>query len=211
MTPDDDPVTVIDAACATLCDSLVRRFSCACCRRVWHLIDDERVWRAIEVAERHAVADGDLEELDNARSQVSAAIKERAREEWEAEAEAHFHFTPSYCEIAARLYATMAAWYTLSRNMFNPDPDPHMARPDRRKQSSWFWAASAVESVARSEALRRRESVGLGDGTKSTSVESTVWLLRIKEHHEQLQIIRRMVSESGSARRPGRGGASLTR
>lgn len=191
----DYPISEIDAVCATLRGSLVRRFSCACCRRVWHLIDDERVWRAIEVAERYAEADEALEELDNAQAEVSDAIEDRAREEWEAEAEANFAYTPSYCEVAARLYATMAAWYMLSRNMSNPDPDPHLASPDPRKQSSWFWIAAAVESVARSDALRYLEDVGLDESTKFNSANTTARLLRIEEHREQRQILRRMVSD----------------
>ena len=201
MATDDDPISEIDAACATLPESLVRKFSCACCRRVWHLIDDERVWRAIEVAERYAEADETLEELDNAQAEVSDAIEDRAREEWEAEAEANFVYTPSYCEVDARLYATMATWYTLSRNMSNLDPDPHLALPDPRKQSSWFWVAAAVESVARSDALRHLEDAGFDDSTKLTSAAATAWLFRIEEHHEQRQILRRMVSDWGSAGR----------
>ena len=201
MAADGDPISEIDAACTTLGESLVRRFSCACCRRVWHQIDDERVWRAIEVAERFAEADATLEELDNAQAEVSDAIEDRAREEWEAEAEANFVYTPAYCEIAARLYATMSAWYTLSRNMSNPDPDPHLAFPDPRKQSSWFWAAAAVASIERSEALRWLEDVEWDDGTNFNCANTTAWLHRNAEHREQLQILRQMVSDMGSAGR----------
>jgi hypothetical protein len=203
MTADPDLISEIDAACTTLGESLVRRFSCACCRRVWHLIDDERVWQAIEVAERYAEADATLEELESAEGEVADAIEDRAREEWEAEAEANFGYTPAYCEVAARLYATMAAWYTLSRNMSNPDPDPHLAFTDPRKQSSWFWAAAAVASIERSEALRRIKDHKWDDRTTSNHANATAWLYRIAENREQLQILRRMVNDTESAGRLG--------
>jgi hypothetical protein len=202
MATEDDPISERDPVCTTLRESLVRKFSCACCRRVWLLTNDERVCRAIEVAERNAEADGTLEARDNAGAQVTDAIKNRAREEWEAEAEAHFHYTPSQCEIAARLYATIATWYTLSRTMSNPDPDPHPARPDPRKPSSWFWVASAVETVARSDVRRHLEDVGVNDCSKFTRVGATAQLGRIAEHHEQRRFFRRMVSTWGSAGRP---------
>jgi hypothetical protein len=205
MSIHDDPISEIDAACATLGESLVRKFSCACCRRVWHLIDDERVWRAIEVAERYAEADATLEELDNAQADVSDSIEDRAMEEWEAEAEAGFGYTSAYCEIAARLYATMAAWYALSRDMSNPDPDPHLAFPDPRKQSSWFWAGAALEIVERSEALRWLQNAEEADGTNSNCANTAAKLLRIEEHHEQLLILMRMVGDWNAAGGPGVG------
>jgi hypothetical protein len=196
---DDSPLALLDAACAHLGESLVRRFSCACVRRNWHLIDDDRVWRAIEVAERYAQADATLDELDHAQADVSDALEERATEEWEAEADANFGYTADSCEIAARLHATEAAWYALSRDMSNPDPDPHLAFPEPRKHSSWYWAAAAVEELARSEALRWFEQSRCTDVEVHRATVSSAEPHRITEHHEQLRILERMVSDARSA------------
>jgi hypothetical protein len=194
---DDNPLVWIDAACADLGESLVRRFSCACCRRNWHLIDDDRVWQAIEVAERYAQADATLDELDHAQADVSDALEERATEEWEAEADANFGYTADSCEIAARLYATEAAWYAVSRDMSNPDPDPHLAFPEPRKHSSWYWAAAAVEEIARSEALRWFEQSRCTDDEVYMATVSSAQPHRVAEHREQFRILEQLLGDAG--------------
>jgi hypothetical protein len=45
----------------------LRLFGSACCRRMWHLLSNERSRRAVEAAERYADADADGEELRFAR------------------------------------------------------------------------------------------------------------------------------------------------
>jgi hypothetical protein len=49
-------------------------FACACCRKVWPLMKDERGRKAVEVCERHADGQASMFELEAARSEARAAI-----------------------------------------------------------------------------------------------------------------------------------------
>jgi hypothetical protein len=54
----------------------LRLFGCACCRRIWHLLADERSRAAIKVAERYADGLISREELRAAARQAWAVIQE---------------------------------------------------------------------------------------------------------------------------------------
>jgi len=70
-------------------DKTLRLFACWCARQVWHLLDDERSKRAVEVAERYAIGEATIEELHAARTAAWAMAKEAARAAaWDADWEA---------------------------------------------------------------------------------------------------------------------------
>jgi hypothetical protein len=73
----------------------LRLFACACCRRVWHLLEDKRSRNAVEVHEQHA--DGLAEQRQRERAVVGA------RQVWRELAESDANDSPRRAALAACL------------------------------------------------------------------------------------------------------------
>jgi hypothetical protein len=120
-----------------------RLFAVACCRRIGHLMADERSRRAVEIAARYADALASDEELEAARAEAQEARDEAKRAEYDAEAEANFCITPAYALTCCRWFAADAA-----RSAVCEDPRVTDAEPGSYAADSWRpsnrWAVGAV-------------------------------------------------------------------
>ena len=107
-------------------DRTIRLFTCWCVRQVWHLLTDERLRHAVEVAERYAVGEATEEELEAAsaaalasswaaRSALASSWADRAAGAATAAAKAALAAcTATAATTAKAARAEMAGWAALA-------------------------------------------------------------------------------------------------
>jgi hypothetical protein len=162
-----DPERMLAFLGSKASDRIRRLFACACCRRVWHLLADERSREAIGVAEEFAAGRATLAELTAARGLAHQVQTDAKHAEWCAEAEANFCYTADYCAVCARLCAACAARAALSVVVAEPDggwecyqpvdSDLEEVRLDKLRHGSHSWVASAIGEEKRSAVYSARE------------------------------------------------------
>ena len=120
-----------------LTDRELRLYGCWCVRQVWHLLTDERIRKAVEVSERHAMGTSTAEEL--ASSSAAASVSASAARAWAA-----------WASLAAgAACAAWAAWAVLAA--------ASDAASDARAWAAWaaraVWAARDARAAQSSYLL----------------------------------------------------------
>jgi hypothetical protein len=125
----------------------LRLFACACCRRVWHLLNDERSRRSVEVAERYADGEADLEELRAVNEQAAEARVHGVATGWQAW---NASTVPSPGPVSESLGACLGFWAAHWASFTDPGG---IAGPDRAERAA---QADLLRDIAGNPFRRRR-------------------------------------------------------
>jgi hypothetical protein len=100
-----DPTPMLRFLESKVSERKLRLFACACCRRIWHLLSDQKSKIAVEVAERYADRQATLDELktvSEAAIAASWAVQDELDGAWPTE--------PTCCVLPAAEAAEMSAY-----------------------------------------------------------------------------------------------------
>jgi hypothetical protein len=128
-----EPRALLKAASGKVSARKLRLLVCACCRRVWDLLLDDRSKEAVEVSEQYADGTADDAALASARRNANAAYQ-RARKQHGPQAFRHFGA------------AHLALQATAQRVRFDPHDNEFLQGAAERKDKT--------ERKARSELIR---------------------------------------------------------
>jgi hypothetical protein len=104
-----DPTAMLEFLSGRVTPRKLRLLACACCRRIWHLLEEEGSRSVIEIAERHADGEASPVELATARTLADERHDDLRREEYRVEAEVEFDsHAPKYRQTMAELTASQA-------------------------------------------------------------------------------------------------------
>jgi hypothetical protein len=127
--------------CGKVTERKLRLFACACCRRIWHLVNEQRCRRAVVMAERYA--DGSLSAAE--LKAVADAAGEAQREAYDATVEG--------VSVGARYHASFIASYAYAAALsgtwnFGPTDAPYSRYREALNVGGAY--AAAVKAAANS-------------------------------------------------------------
>jgi len=138
-----NPTHALDFLLSKSSDRRLRLFTCACCRRVWHLMTYERIQNAVVVTERYA--DGLASESEMHEAQLGASIAARQVPDGEARRVAFSVYYMAAKECWASVF-TVGGWWKkpdLIRDVFG-----NLFRPVAVPSDWLAWNDSTVVRIA---------------------------------------------------------------
>jgi hypothetical protein len=139
-----DPGPMLEFLRGKVSDRKLRLFACACCRRIWHLLPDERSRRAVAVAESYADNAVGKNELERARMGARSATRKATENAYPS----------SYQRRAAR-WASEAPAQTTSKEVRKvAQPIVERAAAAAAEDAGLAGAAQGLYATARSAKLQ---------------------------------------------------------